>query len=205
VVREARTELQRAGYVGPREPLEEAAAVLNSVARPHLAIDVRLYEWVAGEHGSVLARFGTRVAVNGWRGAVATLGPEWFQAWSFPATSLVDEVVRLFAQHDPPNRFSGVALYPDQLAANLRPARRQLTETTLKLMEGPYLRRAYICVLARDHVVGTDRVSESLVLNDIPAGRYLVFMARNQITITPGDRRTLENKLKELIDSARQY
>jgi hypothetical protein len=205
VVREARTELQRAGYAGPREASEEAAATLDCLARPRLAVDVRRYEWVHGEHGPVLAKVGARVAVTAWRGAVALLGQDWFQAWSFPVTSLVNEVVRLFVPHDPPARFQGVALYPDQLEAKFRPARRQLSETTLQLMEGPFLRRADICVLSRDHFGGGERVAESLVLNDIAAGRYLVFKARNQITITPGDRGTLERKLKELINAIRQH
>jgi hypothetical protein len=59
--------------------------------------------------------------------------------------------------------------------------------------------------VTRDAVGGVDRVSDSLVLNDIPAGRYLVFMARNEITIAPGDRATLGRKLRELLEPARRY
>jgi hypothetical protein len=152
-----------------------------------------------------LAKFGARVAVSGSRAAVAVLGPEGFQAWSFPAGSFVDEVVRLFARHEPPARFAGVSLYLDQLGPNLRPARRGSTEAILRLLEGPYLRRAHLCAVARERVSGGDRVSDSLVLNDVHAGRFLVFMARNQLTIVPGNRVTLERKLKEMIEPARQY
>jgi hypothetical protein len=147
------------------------------------------------------ARLGARVTASGWRGAGAMLGPDWFRAWSFPAGSLVDEVIRLFPHHEAPARFSGFSLPPDQLA--LRPVRRG--EPVLRLLEGPYLRRAHICVVSRDPVGGVDQLADGLVLNDTQAGRYLGFMARNEVTIAPGHRGTLERKLKEMLEPVRQY
>jgi EspG family len=200
IVRDAWTELNRAGYAGPRVVSPEVAAVLDTVGRPKVAVDVRLYEWLPA--GTRPARYGARVAVGDWRGACAVLGPDWYRAWSFPLGSLVDEVIRLFAHHDAPARFSsGFSMPPDHLA--LRPVRRG--EDVLRLLEGPYLRRAHICVVARDPIGGVDRVSGSLVLNDVAAGRYLIFMARNEITIAPGRRGILERKLKDLLEPARQH
>jgi hypothetical protein len=200
IERAALEHLQRAGYLGPLGVFEEAADVLNIVGRPQLAVDVRHYEWLPGDQGQwVLAKAGIRVAVHSWRGAVAVLTAGYFQAWSFPATSLIDEVIRLFVPYDAQVRFDGVAVYTDQLAPNQRPARRNGVEATLRLMEGPYLRRAYLNALGRD---GT---SEGLVLNDVHTGRFLVFPDRNQVAIAPGDRRTFERKLKDLIEPFRRF
>jgi hypothetical protein len=199
VVRDATAELRAKGYVGPRGAADEVAAVLATVGRPRLAVDVRLFERVPVTAGNPLgvARLGARVAVAGSRGAVAVLGPSWFTAWSFPDTSLVDEVIRLFGHHEPPARFAGLTLHPEQLRA---PARKGGAESVLRLMEAPFLRRAYLCALTRDHVVGRTRVSPGLTLNDIEAGRFLVFTTRNQLVIAPGNRVTLERKLKEMTE-----
>lgn len=203
VVRDARAELSRAGYAGPRGIFPEVATLLNMVGRPQAAVDVRLYEWMpAGDQPPMRpTRFGARITVNGSRGAAAVLGPHWFRIWQFPAGSLVDEVIRFFPHHVAPAWPSGFHLPPDQLM--LRPARRG--ESILRLLEGTYVRRAHICVVSRDSVAGADRVSDSLVLNDIQAGRYLVFMARNEVTVTPGHRGTFERKLKEMLEPARRY
>lgn len=203
IVASARTELIRAGYARPRGVLDEVTAVLTMVGRPQVAVDVRLYEWTpATEHEPARpVRFGARVTASAWRGATAMLGPDWFRTSSFPGGSLVDEVIRLFAHYEAPARFSGFSIHPDDLA--VRPARR--VEQVLQLLEGPCRRRAHICVVSRDPVAGAERVSDSLVLNDNYTGTYLVFMARNEITIVPGQRGTLERKLKELLDPTPRY
>lgn len=200
IVRAVAAQLAWAGYAGRRGVREEASAVLNTLGRPRLAVDIRLYESTGGDQLPV--RYGARVAVDGGRGAVAVLGPDGFQAWSFPTGSLVEEVLRLFAKHDPPVRFAGLSLFPDQLGPHQWPSRRH--EATLRLLEQPFLRRAHLCVITRGQVGGTDRVSAGLVVNDTLAGRFLVFLDRNQITVAPGNRVTFERKLKEMTEPARR-
>lgn len=202
IVHRAHAELHRAGYAGPRGVVAEVGALLNMMVRPPVAVDVRMYERTpaGGQRPARLTRVGARVTTNGSRGAAAVLGPGWFRMWSFPTGSLVDEVIRLLPYHDAPARFSGFSLPPDELM--LRPARRG--ESALRLLEGPYLRRAHICVVFRDPVAGAERVSNSVVVNDIEAGRYLVFMARNEITVASGRRGTFERKLKEMLEPARR-
>lgn len=201
VIERANADLRAAGYAGPRGPVEDVAVGLGIVARPWLAVDVRLFER-APTVTNPPRKLGARLAVAGTVGVAAVLGPTGFTAWSFPSESLVNEVVRLFVHHEPPFRFAGTAIDPNQLYA---PTRRENVEATLRLMEAPFVRRAHICAVTTDHVVGRTRVSTGLTVNDIDAGRFLVFSDRNQIVIIPGNRVTLERKLKEMVGSYRTY
>jgi hypothetical protein len=201
---EAAAELRAAGYAGPRGPAEDVLAGMALLAQPTLAVDVRMYERESAVPGALAApaKRGARLAVSGSTGVAAVLGPTGFRAWTFPGTSLVAEAVRLLGHYDPPFRFAGVTIDTDQLYA---PARKDNVEATLRVLEKPFLRRAHICVLVRDRVVGRTEVSAGLTLNDVDTGRYLVFTDRNQIVVTPGNRITLERKLKELIGARRRY
>lgn len=204
IVRAAWAELRHCGYAGPRGVSDPVRDLLGAVAQPQLAVDIRLFEHVsAGGGRTELAKLGARVAVRGRLGAVAALGPDWFRTWTFPATSLIHEVVSVFAHHEAPARFPGISLFPDELG--IRPARRGGTEAVLRLLEGPFLRRAHLCAIRRNEMVGTDQVSDCLTLNDNTAGRFLVFMARNQLTVAPGHRGTFERKLRELTSFSRPY
>ncbi|MGB3440537.1 MAG: ESX secretion-associated protein EspG [Actinophytocola sp.] len=201
----AAVELRAAGYAGPRGPGEDVLAGLALLAQPPLAVDVRLFERASAVPGALPAptKRGTRLAVGGSTGVAAVLGPSGFRAWSFPKSSLVNEVIALFGHHEPPNRIpGGVAIDVDQLYA---PARKGNVEALLRQLEKPFLRRAHVCALVRDRIVGRTDVLADLTLNDIDTGRYLVFTDRNQIVITPGNRVTLERKLKDVIGSRRQY
>lgn len=201
---EAAIELRAAGYAGPRGLGEDVLAGLALLARPALAVDVRLFERASAVPGTLAApvKRGARLAVSGSSRVAAVLGADGFRAWTFPRTALVTEVLGLFGQYHPPFRFAGVAIDTDQLYV---PARKENVEATLRVLEKPFLRRAYICALVRDRVVGRTEVSAGLTLNDVDTGRYLVFTDRNQIVITPGNRVNLERKLKELIGAWRPY
>jgi EspG family len=205
VVNAAMGELHRAGYSAPRCLSDEVRATLETVARPRLAIDVRLFERVAtdGRGRPVVARWGARVAVRGSRGVVAVLGPHGFTAKPFPHTSMINEAVRLFPPHDAPGRFTnGVNLFPDQLVADRLP--RRLSGSVRAALEGPFQRRAHVCAIATGQFAA-DRVSPGLTVNDTTARRFLVFMAASQLAIVPGNRATLERKLKELAEPSHPY
>jgi hypothetical protein len=204
LVDDAWAELRRTQYAGWRGAVDEVATQLTMVSRPRVAVDVRLYEWMEPAEQRQdwwLTRIGFRVTHRDWRAAAAAYGPDGFCSWSFPVGSFVNEVIRLFPEHRAPAYFSGLTLPPDHIARRPRSA-----EPVLRLLEGPYRRRAHMCVVTRDQVSGSERVSDGLVLNDTHSGRYLAFTARNQITIVPGDNETFERKLKELLaDPVHRY
>jgi hypothetical protein len=194
IVRDASARLRRAGYLGPLGAPEEVGKLLDALERPRLAVDVRFFEWAWRVDGSspVLEKWGARVALKGkTRAAAAVLGPTSFRSWSFPHTSLIDEVARLFPAVGPLKGFSGMYVPADQLRSGKAEGWRHL--------EGPFDRRVHITVLAIDPMVGSTRASGWLVLNDTPAGRFLVYPAVNQIAIAPATRGALEHKLKEML------
>jgi hypothetical protein len=205
VVHAATAALRAGDYLGPRGVAEEMSAVLGAVCRPERAIDLRLFEWVPADadNPAGLRRLGARFAVAGTQGGVVVLGHREVRAWSFPRASLITEVVSLLAPH-PPARFSGVALAPAQLREPDR-GRRGGADAVLRMVSGPFVRRAHLCAVAYDHVLGRTKVSPGLTLNDTEAGRFLVFTDRNQIVVTAGQRSTLLRKLKELADSHGRY
>jgi hypothetical protein len=205
VVRAATVELHAGGYVGPRGVSEEMSAVLGAVCRPQRAIDLRLFEWapIGAGNPTGLTRLGARVAVSGTQGGVVLLGDREASAWAFPRATLINEVMSLVAEH-PPARFGGVALDPAQLREPDR-GRRGGADAVLRMTSGPFVRRAYLCAVAHDYVLGRTKVSPGLTLNDTEAGRFLVFMDRNQLIVNSGQRSTLVRKLKEMAESHGRY
>lgn len=205
VVHEVTAHLQVGDYIGPRGVSEELSVALRAVCRPQRAVDLRLFERVP--HDAVnptgLTRLGARVAVSGAAGGAVLVSERDVRVWSFPRTSLINEVMALVEQH-PPARISGVALDPAQLREPDR-GRRGGADAVLRMTARPFVRRAYFCAVAHDHVHGRTRVSPGLTLNDTEAGRVLVFMDRNQLIITSGQRSTLARKLKEMAESQGRY
>jgi EspG family len=202
LVADAVAELRDAGYVGPHGPHEEVRTLLDTVGDPRLAVDVRVFEWVPDADPARLVRRGVRVAVRGSRAAVTELVPGRFRAWTFPPTSLANEVGRLFPHHDGPRRmvFGGASIPADHVTTGL--GRRDLPARVSSALAGGFLRRAHLCVIA-DHTGGR-RVSPGLTLNDtVDAGRFLVFPDRGQLAVVPGNKGALERKVRELIDHVR--
>jgi ESAT-6 protein secretion system EspG family protein len=203
VVAEATARLRAADYVGPRGVSDEMSAVLGAVCRPQRAIDLRLFEWAPPRPGNPpeLTRLGARIAVAGAQGGVVVFGHRDVRAWSFPRASLVSEVLSLIEEH-PPARFGGVALDPGELRAL---DRGRGADAVLRMAESPFVRRAHLCAVAHDHVLGRTKVSPGITLNDTAAGRFLVFTDRNQLIVNSGQRSTLTRKLRELAESHGRY
>jgi hypothetical protein len=199
VVDDVTAKLRAAGHLGPLGVADETVALLNTVARPRLAVDVRLFEQVPVDHRhpTGVRKAGARVAVAGAVGAAIVLVQDGVLTWSFPAASLVTEVVALFGAHGAPRRFPGLTARLDQVHVL---ARRVANDPTLRLLSGPYLRRAHATAIAHDHVAGGTRVSAGLTVNDTEAGRFLVYPDRNSLVIAPGNRTTLERKLRAMIE-----
>lgn len=207
LVSDAVAELRSAGYVGPHGPHDAVGTLLDTVGRPGLAVDVRVFEWPSSADPGArrLVKRGVRVAVRGSRAAVAELFPDRFHAWTFPPTSLVHEVARLFPHHDGPRRtaFSGASIPADYVASGF--GWRDLPERISWALGGPFQRRAHLCAIAFDRTGGW-RVSPGLTLNDTAdAGRILAFPDRGQIAVVPGNRGALERKVRELIDHVQRF
>jgi hypothetical protein len=199
VVNEATAKLRAAGHLGPLGVADEMVAVLNTVGRPRLAVDVRLFERVPVDHRHPLGvrKVGARMAVAGAVGAAIVLDTDEVMTWSFPHNSLVTEVVKLFGEHAAPRRFPGLTVRFDEVHLL---AHRAANDPVLQLLSGPYVRRAHVIAVAHDHVVGRARTSAGLTLNDTAAGRFLVYPDRNLLVVAPGTRTILERKLKAMTE-----
>ncbi len=194
VVDAATAQLRAAGHLGPLGVADEMVAVLNTVGRPRLAVDAWIFEGVPVDdrHPLGIRAVGARVAVAGAAGVVVMLDQPDVMTWSFPPDSLVAEVIALFGEHEAPHRFAGLTVRPDQLRVL---ACRAANDPALRLLSGPYIRRAHAIAVAYDHDAGRARPPTGLTLNDTAAGRFLVYPDGNLLVVAPGDRATLERKL----------
>lgn len=199
VVNDATARLRAAGIVGPLGVAPEAVAVLTTTCRPWVAVDVRLFERVAVDqrHPHGVRQVRARISVAGSVGAAVALDAAEVLMWSFPPSSLITEAVAMFGAHEAPRRFPGLTVRPDEFPDLLR---RAAYDPVLRQLSGPYVRRAHAVAVARGQVVGRRRVSTSLLVNDTEAGRFLVYPDRNLLVVAPGNRTTLERKLRTMTE-----
>lgn len=200
VVNDATTRLRTAGHLGPVGVTDRLSSALHTVARPRLAIDLRIFERMpaAHRHPILVRQVGARLAVTGSAGVAALVTDE-VLLWTFPGTSLIAETAGLLGEYPAPRRCPGLTVRADEFPV---PVHHAASDPTLRQLARPYQRRARAIVVASSRVVGRPRVSPGLTVNDNDAGRFLVYQQGNLLVVSPGNRAALERRLRAMTSVA---